>query len=66
VQVSGRCAGQPFFADLSQDRGDETQAGSRIGKDRKRACSAADFAMQAFHAIGGTQQTPEGGLNNGN
>jgi hypothetical protein len=42
------------------------QAGSWIGKDRKRACSTADFAMQAFHAIGGAQQTPEGLVNKGN
>jgi hypothetical protein len=42
------------------------QAGSRIGKDQNHACSAADFAMQAFHAMGGAQQMPEGLVKNGN
>jgi hypothetical protein len=53
-------AGQPLIANFSQDCRDETQAGSRVGKDRNIASSAPDFAMQAFQDIGGAQLFAKG------
>jgi hypothetical protein len=55
LHVEVNFSGFPFLAGLGEQRGDETEEGSFVGKDAGDAGAAFDFLIQALQRVGGAQ-----------
>lgn len=62
VEVEMDLAGHPLFVEFSEQSGDETQAGIRVGADAGNARSTAQLAVNSLQPFGGGQPDAAGSI----